>query len=111
MDIILPEHANFEWDKHSITHIGKHDVTQEEAEEVFYQDSQMITYDETHSKKETRYAFLVQTKEGRKLNIIFTLRGKYNEKIRIISARDQSKKERNVYEQEIKAIKKEGETK
>lgn len=108
MEIILPEDAKFEWDKHNIAHIGKHTVTQEEAEEVFYQEPQVIAYDEIHSTAEARYAFLGRTKEGRKLMLIFTLRGKNKERIRILSARDQSKKERKEYEAEIHKIKKEG---
>ena len=51
-----------------------------------------------HSQSETRYHALGRTIEGRRLHITFTLRegGKL---IRVISARDMSRKERNYYEQ------------
>ncbi|HSW97164.1 MAG TPA: BrnT family toxin [Candidatus Saccharimonadales bacterium] len=102
MEITLPEKSHFEWDAANISHIAKHNVVPEEAEEVFYQEPQIITYDEEHSTKETRYAFLGKTKQGRLVTIIFTLRGKQNETIRVISARDQSKKERKEYDEEVR---------
>lgn len=48
-----------------------------------------------HSEKEQRFILLGKTKTDRTLHITFTHRG---EKIRIISARDQNKKERIAYE-------------
>lgn len=101
MEITLPENSSFDWDEANITHIAKHKVLPEEAEEVFYQEPQVISSDEKHSSEEARYAFLGQTKTGRRLSIIFTLRGKHKEKIRVISARDQSKREEKEYQAEI----------
>jgi uncharacterized DUF497 family protein len=49
-----------------------------------------------HSQKEPRYYVLGHTIAGRRLFIAFTIRG---DKIRVISARDMSKKERSIYEQ------------
>ena len=49
-----------------------------------------------HSEKEPRYYVLGHTIAGRRLFIAFTVR---EEKIRVISARDMSKKERKIYEQ------------
>ncbi|MCG9873937.1 MAG: BrnT family toxin [Leptospiraceae bacterium] len=54
----------------------------------------MVSADETHSQNEFRFAALGITNEGRKLFVIFTIR---KSKIRIISAQDMSKKERNLY--------------
>ncbi len=94
----LPEDTTFDWDEYNTSHIKRHNVTPEEVEEIFYQEPQVISADTKHSEKEKRYTMLGQTKDKRLLNIIFTLRGKKGEKIRIISARDQSKKERREYE-------------
>jgi len=98
MDRTLPEDAAFDWDEHNIAHIAQHNVTPEEAEAVFYQDEHIISADEEHSRQEIRFSMLGETKTGRKLNIIFTFRGRNQEKIRVISARDQSRKERQEYE-------------
>jgi hypothetical protein len=56
----------------------------------------LLQPDEVHSKVEARYYVLGQTNAGRRLFIVFTIR---NEKIRVISARDMSKRERMIYEQ------------
>ena len=52
--------------------------------------------DSAHSEKEPRYYVLGHTIAGRRLFIAFTVR---EDKIRVISARDMSKKERKIYEQ------------
>ena len=49
-----------------------------------------------HSQKEPRYYVLGHTSLDRRLFIAFTMR---ENKIRVISARDMNKKERNIYEQ------------
>ncbi|SRR6266568_4326325 len=104
MDITLPNGTTFDWDEHNSAHITRHNVTPEEAEETFYQEPQIIAADEKHSQTEVRYSLLGKTKNGRKLNIIFTFRGKHKNKIRVISARDQNKKERKEYDEEISKI-------
>ena len=55
----------------------------------------MVADDTEHSEDEKRYYVLGQTDNGRLLFIAFTMRGK---RVRIISARDMSRKERKVYE-------------
>ena len=75
----------------------KHRVTIEECEQVFVNTPLLIVDDPGHSEKERRYAAFGQTNNKRLLFIIFTWR---DEQIRIISARDQDKKERRQYEQE-----------
>jgi len=54
-----------------------------------------VNFDKKHSEIETRFYALGHTDLDRKLFIVFTIR---NKKIRIISARDMSKKERKIYE-------------
>ncbi|MBM3283135.1 BrnT family toxin [Candidatus Gottesmanbacteria bacterium] len=74
----------------------KHKVDYRECEDVFLYKKLKIYPDKKHSKKEVRYLGLGTTFKGRKLTIIFTLR---DAKIRIISARDMSRKERSKYEE------------
>ena len=67
----------------------------EEAEEVFFNKPLKIFRDKKHSADETRFVAYGINSSNRKLTLVFTIR---KQKIRIISARDQSKKERRVYE-------------
>lgn len=94
----LPKPVAFEWNKGNIDkNLKKHNVTNKEAEEVF-SDKRIKTFENIkHSQKEERFTVLGITEKGRKLYLSFTIRG---QKIRVISARDQSKKERRLYEKE-----------
>ena len=90
----------FEWDKGNIgKNWERHKVTNIECEEVFFNEPLIVTKDEPHSIVEVRYFVLGKTDKERLLFIVFTIRGK---KIRIISARDMSKKERRIYYEQIK---------
>ncbi len=85
----------FEWDEWNVQkNWEKHKVRPEECEEAFFNRA-LVAFDEKHSQEEDRYYLLGETNSGRKLFIVFTIRG---DKIRIISARDMSRKERKVYE-------------
>ena len=87
----------FEWDAHnSGKNLIKHRVTDEECEEVFFDDRKRILDDLLHSGSEQRYILIGETKAKRLLFVVFTLRDK---SIRIISARDLNKKEQHLYEQ------------
>ena len=92
---LLSECLGFEWDE------GNRDknwisqqVTSSECEEIFFNQPLVVADDTLHSKDESRYYSLGQTNTGRLLFISFTIRKKF---IRIISARDMSRKERKVY--------------
>ncbi|MBF0553110.1 MAG: BrnT family toxin [Nitrospirae bacterium] len=90
----------FEWDAgNKDKNQLKHNVHWLECEEVFFNWPLIVKQDTLHSKAESRYAALGKTVRNRLLVIVFTIRDK---KIRIISARDMSKKERNIYEEKIK---------
>lgn len=90
----LPEPITFEWDRHNTTKIRlKHNITPQEAEQPFF-NHRLIIFDERHSMVEKRYQLLGISNTGRVMQIAFTIR---NSKIRIISARSASKKERNFY--------------
>ena len=85
---------SFDWDDGNLTkNSTKHDVSFKESEAIFF-DSPVYFSDKKHSRKEERYVAYGYIESGRKLTIIFTFR---REKIRIISARDQNKKERKIY--------------
>lgn len=86
----------FEWDKGNVDkNLIKHKVTFKEIEEVFVNKPLKTLEDVRHSQKENRFIAFGITNKKRKLYLVFTIR-KAN--IRVISARDQSKKERGFYE-------------
>ena len=88
--------TGFQWDAGNIDkNWERHAVTQGECEQIFFNRPILVAPDLQHSKKERRYAALGQTTAGRTLTIIFTIRG---ELIRVISARDMSRRERGLYE-------------
>ena len=78
--------------------IDKHSVSQPEAEQVFIDGKLFLSEDTRHSGSEARYHALGQTLDRRRLHVTFTLRR--NESfIRVISARDMNRKERERYEE------------
>jgi hypothetical protein len=96
----LPVPASFDWDKGNIEkNWNKHKVSFKEAEELFFNKPLKIFRDIRHSIVEKRFQALGITDKNRELTIFFTIR---NKKIRIISARDQNKKERRKYAKEEK---------
>jgi uncharacterized DUF497 family protein len=93
----LPACTGFEWDAGNAgKNQERHQVSDGECEQVFFQRPILIAPDAMHSRDEPRYAALGQTAAGRRLTIVFTVRG---ESIRVISARPMSRRERRVYEQ------------
>lgn len=91
----LPEPIEFEWDDaNREKNWIKHQVTVIEVEQVFFNQQLVILEDEKHSQDEVRLSVYGITDQKRLLNVIITLRAK---KIRIISARDMSRKERQEY--------------
>lgn len=95
----LPVPLAFDWDQANIEkNWARHKVHYKEAEEIFFNKPLKIFPDKEHSKKEKRFLALGFTKSKRKLAIIFTIR---EQKIRVISVRDQSKKERKIYEKTV----------
>ena len=84
----------FEWDDGNArkSH-DKHRVSRAEAEQVFFNEPLAIVRDPRHSVQESRLQALGQTDQGRLLHVTFTLRDA-GALIRVISARDMSRKER-----------------
>ncbi|MBI4745370.1 MAG: BrnT family toxin [Deltaproteobacteria bacterium] len=89
----------FDWDSWNINkNKEKHIVTFAECEEVFFNSPIVVGEDKKHSSSEDRHYMLGKTDSGRLLFIVFTIR---KNKIRVISARDMSKKERGAYHEQI----------
>jgi uncharacterized protein len=90
----------FDWDEgNARKSVEKHDVSQGEAEQIFFNDPLLIVEDVGHSVRELRLHALGRTEAGRLLHVTFTLRGR-GRLIRVISARTMHRKERARYEQE-----------
>ena len=89
---------SFDWDQaNSIKSKTKHNVSIDEAEEVFRSRNYVPLGIQVSPKpNDTRYGIIGTSKTGRLLSIAFTFR---QEKIRVISARPMSKKERKLYEE------------
>lgn len=91
----LPVLIAFDWDKGNFEKSWKrHKVYFKEAEEVFFNKPLKTFKDAKHSQKEDRFVALGATDKGRKLYTVFTVR---KGKVRIISTRDQSRKEKRLY--------------
>jgi uncharacterized DUF497 family protein len=91
--------AGFEWDEgNARKSAAKHGVTQAEAEQVFLGGACLVLPDPDHSSLEARFHALGLTDSGRHLHVTFTLRAGRT-LIRVISARDMHRRERQFYEQ------------
>lgn len=91
--------TGFDWDTgNERKSVEKHSVSRFEAEQVFFNQPLLILADSKHSQNENRYHALGRTNDKRLLHITFTLRNDET-LIRVISARDMHRKERNIYEQ------------
>lgn len=89
----------FDWDNgNAQKNSDKHDVSQSEAEEAFFNEPLLVLEDVKHSRVEARFHALGETDDARLLHITFTLR-RGDTLIRVISARDMHRKEKAVYEQ------------
>jgi len=93
---LLQRSLEFQWDKgNRDKNFIKHNVTDEECEEVFFDERKNIFSDPLHSQREKRYLLIGKTKRGRLLFLVFTIR---SNDIRVISARDLNRQERGLYE-------------
>ena len=89
--------TGFDWDEgNARKNVDKHGVSQQEAEEVFFNGPLLIVDDVKHSQHERRFHALGRTFAGRLLHLTFCLRAD-GTKIRVISARPVSRKERKIY--------------
>ncbi len=90
----------FSWDAHkALRNYEKHGVPFEEASTVFADADALDWEDLEHPDSEPRWKRLGMSRQGRVLLIVYTLRRLKSgtETIRIISARQASRKERKAY--------------
>jgi uncharacterized DUF497 family protein len=88
--------VGFEWDAgNADKNWNLHHVAQIECEQPFFTRPVIITRTVMRSGDELRYAALGRTNTERLLAIIFTVR---KDLVRVISARDMSRRERRIYE-------------
>lgn len=94
---LFKEILGFDWDQSNLNkNLVKHGVAWQEAEAAFRNQPIVILEDLKHSSVENRYTLYGRTDNNRKLTIIFTIRASL---FRVISARDQSRLERRLYDQ------------
>jgi uncharacterized DUF497 family protein len=98
--MVVRQFTGFDWDEGNERKNEKHGVSQSEVEEVFLNTPIFLTRDEQHSQSEDRFLALGLSHRGRLLHITFTVRGA---KVRPISARPMSRKERAIYEKASQA--------
>lgn len=94
----LSKIIGFEWDEGNARKNEHHGVSMAEAEQVFFNAPLLVLHDLKHSETEPRFHALGRTNEGRRLHITFTLRDA-DQLVRVISARDMHRKEREIYDQ------------
>ncbi len=97
MPDILRGIKGFDWDEgNSSKNERKHGVTDRESEEIFF-NKPLLVAQSSKGGAETRYAALGKTYGARLLTVVFTVRAN---RIRVISARPMSRRERKLYEKE-----------
>ncbi len=87
----------FEWDKNKDeANLSKHEVPLDEAKTVFADPLYIDFYDPDHSDEEERYIVIGKSRQHRILIVSYTER---DNKVRLISARKATRKEREDYEE------------
>ena len=77
------------------TNLADHKITFDEAKSVFLDPLAVSGHDPDHSYDESRYMMFGTSSTGHLLAVVFTYR---SDKIRLISARKVTKRERKIYE-------------
>lgn len=91
----LPGWDGFEWDAANLLkNWEKHRVSASECEQVFF--NRPLVAGAADTQNEVRHYALGITDAGRRLFVVFTVRSR---KIRVISARDMSRRERKVFDE------------
>jgi uncharacterized protein len=87
----------FDWDENkAASNLLKHGVSFDEAKTVFDDPLYVDFYDPAHSDDEDRYLIVGESNQRRLLIVSYTERGNL---IRLISAREVTRTEREVYEE------------
>jgi hypothetical protein len=92
---VVYTHRNddFDWDDANAGHIARHSVSPEESEEALL-DPRRFAQQARRSEAEHRSAVLGATSSGRILFVVYTKRG---DRIRVITVRDATERERQRY--------------
>jgi uncharacterized DUF497 family protein len=86
----------FDWDAGNAPKIWeRHQVSPGEAEQMFFNRPLVADTDPRHSGTEPRFLALGHSDAGRRLFVVFTFRDR---QIRVVSARDMNRRERQEYE-------------
>lgn len=92
---IVYDCVGFEWDEHNLDKSWyRHQVTNQECEELFFNVPLIVAVDKAHSQNEQRYFALGHTDGNRWLFVAFTVRSRL---IRVVSARNMNEKEARRY--------------
>ncbi|MBO6140588.1 MAG: BrnT family toxin [Ruminococcus sp.] len=95
------ELLHFEWDENkNEINKRKHGISFETAKEVFYDDLAIVFDDPDHSVDEDRFLIIGMTKSSKVCIVSHCYRDNDNI-IRIISAREATKREKNFYEEGV----------
>ena len=98
MDVseLITQCTGFQWDEGNLSKVWeRHRVTPDECEQVFVNKPLSAVLNGEHSTvEEERFTAFGQTRAGRRLCIVFTVRGSL---IRVVSARDMNRRERKAY--------------
>ena len=87
----------FEWDEiKAIVNMRKHGISFEEAEAIFGDPNTITLFDDRHSDVEDRFIDIGTSTQGRILVVVYT---ENDERVRLISCRRATPKERQQYEQ------------
>ncbi|VAW35231.1 hypothetical protein MNBD_CHLOROFLEXI01-4006 [hydrothermal vent metagenome] len=87
----------FEWSRDKVkANLSKHGVSFDEAKTVFEDPLYIDFYDPDHSDDEDRYIIVGRSHQRRLLIVSYTERGNL---IRLISAREATRMEKNAYEE------------
>jgi hypothetical protein len=89
--------TGFDWDAGNVEkNWRRHHVSRGECEEVFFSHPLVLVPAVVRTTVEPRYYALGRSVTGRSLFIVFTRRG---DRLRVISARDMSRRERRIHAQ------------
>ena len=94
---VWQEPIQFQWDAgNREKNWTKHQVTNAECEEAFFDPHKRLLRPLLHGEHETRHILIGYTAGRRLLFVAFTIRG---HTVRVISARDAHRRERGLYEE------------
>ena len=89
----MADELRFEWDAANVSHIARHQVTPEEAEQALLNEPFDLGYEIVDG--EERWTSIGHTDSLRVLLLVWTLRGE--DVVRVVTAREAAKTDRRVY--------------